>query len=145
MKITIPAVIRQLGLLIRETISIRMLVFNRVTIVLLTLLLLFGVGQGYIATNDDGRISGTVIGPDGEPVRDANVTIRPIGSETVGSEKTTNTDDDGRFDFTDQTSVLQFEISASKGGLGQSGVQRIHLYFRGQNTAVTLAIMEGSV
>jgi hypothetical protein len=145
MKIPIPAVVRQLGLLIRETVSIRMLVVNRITIVLLALLLLSGVSQAYITTNDDGRISGTVVGPDGEPVRDANVTMRPIGSETVGSENTTYTDDDGRFAFTDQARVLQFEISASKGGLGQSEVQRIHLYFRGQNTDVTLEIKEGSV
>lgn len=113
-------------------------------VVLLAVLLLTSIGQVYITANDDGRISGTVIGPDNEPVAAANVTMRPIGSETVGSETTISTDTDGQFVFTEQMRLLEFEISASRGDLGSSSNRRVHLYFRGQNTDVTIKIQTGS-
>lgn len=140
MKLPLPLAVRQLALLARETLTPRQLLFNRFTL-LLAVLLLLGVGmQGYIAANDDGRISGTVIGPDEEPVANANVTMRPIGSETVGSSQTTHTNDAGQFVFRNQTQVLEFSISARKSGIGRFQERRIHLYFRGQNTDVTLEL-----
>jgi len=142
MKLPLPLAVRQLVLLAREAFTIRELLWNRFTILLVVLLLL-GVGmQGYMTANDDGRISGTVIGPDEEPVANANVTMRPIGSETVGSSQTVQTDENGAFVFRNQTRVLQFSISASKPGIGSSPEQRIHLYFRGQNTDVTLELTD---
>ena len=142
MKIPLPTSLRQLALLIRETVTLRQVFLNRITLVLMATLLIAGGAQAYTNANDDGQISGTVVGPDGEPVPNANVTIRPIGSETVGSSQTTNTDDEGKFVFTNQTRVLEFEITATKGG--QTEVRRIHLYFRGQNTDVTLKLGEKS-
>lgn len=142
MKIPLPTSLRQLALLIRETVTLRQVLLNRITIVLMATLLIAGGVQAYTFANDDGRISGTVVGPDGEPVPNANVTIRPIGSETVGSSQATNTDEEGKFVFTEQTRVLEFEITASKGS--RTEVRRIHLYFRGQNTDVTLELGEKS-
>ena len=138
MKLPLPMAVRQLALLARETFTLRGLLWNRFTLLLIVLLLLGGGMQGYITANDDGRISGTVIGPDEEPVANANVTMRPIGSETVGSSQTTLTDENGEFLFADQNRVLQFSVSANKPGVGSSPKRRIHLYFRGQNTDVTL-------
>jgi hypothetical protein len=140
MKLPLPLAVRQLVLLARDALTIRELLINRFTILLVVFLLL-GIGtQGYINTNDDGRISGMVYGPEEEPVANANVTIRPIGSETVGSAQTIQTDENGTFVFRNQTRVLQFSISASKPGTGSSPEQRNQLYFRGQNTEVTLEL-----
>lgn len=144
MKLPLSTSVRQLSLLVRETITLRKLLLNRITFVLMAVLLLAGGSQAYIATNDDGRISGTVVGPDGEPVPNASVTMRPIGSETVGSADTTYTNEDGEFVFRNKTRVLQFSISASNTRVGESEERRIHLYFRGQNTDVTLEIREES-
>lgn len=136
----LPLAVRQLALLAREVLTLRQLLFNRFTLLLVVFLLIGGGMQGYVTANNDGQISGTVVGPDGDPVANANVTMRPIGSETVGSSQTTYTDDDGQFVFRDQTRVLEFSIFASKSGLGGSPEKRTHLYFRGQNIDVTLVI-----
>ena len=140
MKLPVPRGIRQLVLLVRETVTLRQVLLNRVVILFMMILLVGGGLQGYIALNNDGRISGTVVGPNGEPVSDANVTMRPIGAESVGSSQTTLTNSDGQFVFSNQTTVLQFEIYANKAGLGRSPAKRTHLYFRGQNTHTTLEI-----
>lgn len=142
MKVPIPTPIRQLGILFGDAITLRQLVFNRFTIVLAALLLLSVGVHAHVSANNDGRISGVVVGPDGEPVADANVTMRKISAESVESEKSTLTDENGRFVFQNQTSVLEFDIYAQKGGVGQSRVQRIHLYFRGENTEVELRLQE---
>lgn len=142
MKIPIPAAIRQLALLVREVVSIRQLLLNRFTLVLLCLILIVGGVQGYVNTNNDGRISGTVVDADGDPVPNANVTMQEITAESVGSEQTVQTDENGQFVFRDQTDILEFRIVASKPELGTSSERRVHLYFRGQNTQLTLQITE---
>lgn len=138
--IPIPTPVRQLALLVREVVTLRKLLLNRFTLVLVCALLISGGIVMYVEANNDGRITGTVVGPDGKPVPDAEVTMREITAESVGSEQTVRTDENGQFIFRKQTNVLEFDIYAEKEGVGRSEERRVHLHFRGENTDLTLKL-----
>jgi len=125
--------------LIAETVSVRRLLINRFTILVAVVLVASVAAQGYVAANDDGRITGQVVDESGDPVPNANVTLSPQTVAGVPDPQTTTTDENGEFEFQDG-SLLEFTIKAEHGEIGASETQRHHLYFQGQNKEVTLVL-----
>lgn len=131
--------VRQLLLLI-ESLTLRKLLLNRFTVVIVTFLLLAGAVQGFAAANDQGTVTGRVVDEDGDPVANATVYIERVNIRNQLGKVNTTTDADGYYEFTNQTRLLEFRIHAVKEGVGSSEVTRHHLYFRGQNTEIDIVI-----
>lgn len=127
-----------------ETISLRNLLFNRVSIVLLVSALLLLSFGGYAEANAGGTIEGTVVDENGDLIADATVTL----SEEVrlGQNPTheTTTDENGRFVFEEMYDVLEFRIQAETSDGQMSEELRIHLYFPGQNHELELVVDQSS-
>ncbi len=97
------------------------------------LLLLLGTGWNiYVALHNDGRITGRVVGPQGEPIADALVTINAFERNVVGPPTTTRTDVQGRFVF-ENMHLFHFIIKAEKEGWKPAIPETYHLWFRSQN------------
>ena len=125
---------KQLGKLALETITLRRLPLNRFVILAVLLVAVNGlVIQPYTATRSDGRIEGTVVDADGEPVEGATVSIQKMKLKTQRPYVSTNTSANGQFRFTGKTTYIEFRIYAKREGVGRSAVKNVHLYFRGQN------------
>lgn len=133
------ATIRQLGLLI-ESLTLRQVLFNRFTVVIVVFLLAAGSVQAYADANNQGHIQGQVVDGDGNPVANATVQIERVNIRNQLGRINTTTDTDGTFEFTNQTRLLEFRVWAEKEGVGRSQVERKHLYFRGQNTEFVIVI-----
>ncbi|WP_247004318.1 carboxypeptidase-like regulatory domain-containing protein [Halosolutus gelatinilyticus] len=125
--------------LVAEAISVRQLLYNRFTILLAVLLLVSIPVQGYAAANSDGYVTGQVVDGDGEPIANATVTLSPQTIAGVPDTQSTTTDGAGEFEFRDE-SLLEFTIEAQHPERGESETRRHHLYFKGQNTEVTLVL-----
>ena len=86
----------------------------------------------YVAYNDDGRITGRVVGPDGRPVEGATVVLsertilvaQPKGNATTGP--------DGSFRF-DGHQLHRIYLEARKKEVGRFGPREYRLYFKGEN------------
>jgi len=133
-----------LVLLVLEKISLRKILFNRITLVVLVAVVLTIGMQGYISANNDGNIQGTVIDADGEPVEDAVVVLseeRRLG-QNPSHETTTNAN--GEFAFTGLTEVLEFRLYAEAPDGQESEEYRIHLNFQGQNYEQDIVFNESS-
>lgn len=89
----------------------------------------------YVATHDDGRIAGRVVGPDGRAVAGATVTLREKTLTTLEPRASAETDDAGEFAFTGQR-VHHFVLEATKTGVGKSERTAYRLAFRGQNLSL---------
>jgi hypothetical protein len=135
--------LRQLLLLV-ESLTLRKLLLNRFTIVIVAFLLLAGSVQAYAAANNQGTVTGRVVDTNGDPVADATVFIERVNIRNQLGKVNTTTDADGYYEFTNQTRLLEFRIQAVKEGVGESRVTRHHLYFRGQNTDITIVVRPGS-
>jgi len=126
--------VKQLGKLALETITLRRLLLNRFVILAVLLVAVTGlVIPSYTATRSDGRIEGTVVDADGEPVEGATVSIQKLKLKSQRPYVSTNTSADGQFHFRGKTTYIEFRIYAEKEGVGRSAVKNVHLYFRGQN------------
>jgi len=135
----VPPTVRQLALLISESVGWRALLLNRFTVVLLLLVASFAGLSGYTETNDDGHFYGRVVDDTGEPVADARVVVRRVQLKTSEVQYSTTTDKDGYYEFENKTRILEYRITASKEGVGLVR-EHVHLYFRGQNNRVDLVI-----
>lgn len=123
--------------LARETVSVRRLLFNRFTILIVVVLVAAVAWQGYVVANDGGTISGQVVDADGDPVANATVTLSPQTVASVPNEQTATTGENGEFSFNDETH-LEFTIQATHPELGESDTKRFHRYFKGQQQSVTV-------
>ncbi len=90
----------------------------------------------YVLAHDDGRLSGRVTTPDGQPVADAVVTLSSksvVAVERVGSVRT---DALGHFLFENhgQYAVV---LSARKSGVGSMRRRTVPLWFRNQNREIS--------
>lgn len=130
---------RQL-LMLLESLTLRRLLLNRFTLVIVCVALITGSVGAYAQANDDGQISGRVVDSDGDPVAGATVYIQRVNIRNQLGRVNTTTDENGYFEFTGQTETLEFRIRAVKEGLGTSKTTRNHLYFRGQNTHIEVII-----
>jgi membrane protease subunit (stomatin/prohibitin family) len=103
-------------------------------------LLLTGSVQAYADMNNEGNVSGRVVDENGDPVAGATVHIQRVNIRNQLGRVNTTTDENGYYEFTNQTMLLEFRIQAVKEGVGSSPVTRHHLYFRGQNSQITIVI-----
>jgi hypothetical protein len=105
---------------------------NRVTITLGAITFVVLAWNLYIAAHDDGVLTGSVVGPDGDPVPGATVTLWQQAVTTLVVQDQATTDEEGRFRFEDhgQFAVI---LAAEKAGLGNSPRRRVDRYFRNQN------------
>lgn len=86
----------------------------------------------HVRLNDDGIVSGVVLTEAGEPVAGATVQIREQTLNLVKEPRAVQTDEQGRFEFTD-IEMIDFVVSAKLEGVGASERKRYHLYFMRQN------------
>jgi hypothetical protein len=126
--------------LLGSGLSLRTLLINRFTIVLLVSVLIVGAAQGYVAVNSEGTIQGTVVDSEGNPVEDAEVSLVWQSIEAQHRSQTTTTDLNGQFLFEDQDRFLEFRISAAKEDVGSSEEKRIHLLYEGQPQEVDFVL-----
>jgi len=138
MKDSVSNTARQIKLLF-GSFTLRDLLTNRLVIVIVLVLVVSGSVQALTSMNDDGNISGQVMNADGEPVAGANVVIQGLNirSQTGGANTTTN--ENGYYEFTNQTDVLEFRLSVTKEGYKSTEI-RHHLYFKGQNERIDVTL-----
>jgi len=86
----------------------------------------------HVRLNDDGLVSGVVLTQEGDPVQGATVQLREQTLNLLKEPRTEQTDEQGRFLFTD-IEMIEFVISAKLEGVGASARPRYHLYFMRQN------------
>lgn len=129
---------KELRQLIKQTEPHKKLLFNRLTYTVIIVLLLSAGAQAYIAQNDDGQISGTVVDQNGEPVDGATVEMTVIPLSGVTDTESTTTDAQGEFTFT-REDVLEFRITVIVNGEKIHNEQH-HLLFRGQNTELQIKL-----
>lgn len=139
MRKQIKDTVRQLRQLLRM-ITLRRLLVNRFVMVAVAALLLTVSVQGYVAANNEGKITGQVVDEDGDPVANATVYIQEVNIRNQAGATKTTTDTNGYYEFTNQTELLEFRIWAVKENGGQSPQTRHHLYFRGQSTTIQIVI-----
>ncbi len=110
----------------------RRILGNRYVVVFGLIALLTAGWNLYVARHSQGLVQGQVVGPDGQPVAGATVTLFERTLTTLEPRATTRTGRDGGFRFTGQN-VHHLVLDASKDGLGRSARAAFRLYFRGQN------------
>lgn len=134
----VPSSIRQLALLIKETVDWRFLFLNWITIVVVSVIAASLVGAAYVDETSNGTIEGTVVDENGEPVSGVEVTLRRIEVASVNKVDETTTNENGRFRFEDHKNILELEIVVTT----ESGevTKHKHLYYRGQDTEITVQI-----
>lgn len=106
---------------------------NRYTITFGTILLIILLWNIYVARNNDGIITGIVEDQYGNPVPQATVSLYEVGTAGLLFEpKNTETDENGRFTYTDHN-LIEFTIDVSKEGFLRSEKKRYHTLFKKQN------------
>ena len=95
----------------------------------------------YVVLNDDGRIVGRVVDPQGQPLADAEVTIEAseINNLTF-TPRVATTDAEGRFRLEGVT-LFNFNMTVTKEGWQPVNRQNHHLYFRSQNYTLPAPVL----
>ncbi len=93
-------------------------------------------------------ITGRVVAEDGRPIAGATINIRPVAAPDTGGNRTTGTDDEGRFVVTDLDGGA-FTLNASAPGYivppDPNNPNREPRFFRRGDTGVTLTLAKGGV
>ena len=112
---------------------------NRFTITFGILAVVIVSWNVYVAGNNDGNLTGLVVGPDGRGIANAQVQLSEQTIVSLNKLASTATDDQGQFEFLrhDRHSLV---ITARKEGVGRSGRHRVKLLFRNQNHAMNEAV-----
>jgi len=131
----------QLLKLAQETITWRTLLLNKLTVLLIVVMIIAVPLQVYATSNGDGHIQGKVVDADGNPVENATVIIQIIPLEGVVKSQTTMTDENGEFEFKNQTDLLEYRIVVEKEGVG-STQNRGQLLFPGENRYFRIVLDE---
>jgi len=111
---------------------VRAILLNRYTVVFGAIAVAVTAWNLYVATHSAGRIAGQVIGPDGQAVPGATVTLREKTLTTLEPRGAAYTDQAGKFAFTGQR-VHHFVLEAAKEGVGKSERTAYRLAYRGQS------------
>jgi hypothetical protein len=90
----------------------------------------------YVVTHDSGIVRGRVVGPDGEPVAGAAVTLWARNFTTYVERARAVSGDGGRFTIAGNDSH-DIQLAAEKAGVGRSPRKRVRLYFRAQEVRLT--------
>ena len=107
---------------------------GRILFVAAVILILL-IWMTHVRFNDDGIVSGVVLTEAGEPAAGATVQLREQTLNLVKEPRAVQTDEQGRFEFTD-VEIIDFLVSAKLEGVGASERKRYHLYFMRQNFEV---------
>jgi hypothetical protein len=113
----------------------RGIVGNRYVVVFGLIALVTGGWNLYVARHSQGLVEGRVVGPAGEPVPGATVTLLERTLTTLEARARTQTNEDGHFRFVGQK-AHHLVLEASKDGRGPAARTTIRLYFRSQNRAL---------
>ena len=106
--------------------------WNRYTITFGGIALLAGLWNLYVALNNDGILTGRVVGPDGRAVEGATVVVSERTLLVSAPRLRTITDAQGAFRFSGHR-LYHLYLEASKDGVGRMTAQEFRLYFKGQN------------
>ena len=109
--------------------------WNRYTITLGAIVLLVGLWNLHVALNDDGIITGWVVGPDNHPVEGATVVLSERTLLVSAVRERTTTDPNGAFRFSGHK-LYHIYLEAYREGVGRMPPREYRLYFRGQNLAL---------
>ncbi len=113
----------------------RGVLLNRFVLVPGAIVLAIAVWNVYVATHNNGLLTGRVTDSSGRPVADATVSLWVFNFTTYEEKERVKTDADGVFRFTDNPSH-RIQISAEKPGVGRSPRMPVCLYFRAQDTTL---------
>lgn len=108
---------------------------HRFVAVPLAIAIIVGVWNVYVSEHNDGIVRGEVVGPDGQPVAGATVSMMEQNFTTNSDRGKTTTRADGSFEFTDNRSH-NIQLRAEKAGVGRSDLVVVRLYFRAQNVTL---------
>lgn len=106
--------------------------WNRYTVTLGAILLLVGLWNLDVALNDDGIITGWVVGPDNHPVEGATVVLSERTLLVSAARARTTTDPHGAFRFSGHR-LYHLYLEAFREGVGRMPPREYRLYFKGQN------------
>jgi hypothetical protein len=113
----------------------RGILLNRFVLVPGAIVLAIALWNIYVATHDNGLLTGRVIDATGRPVADATVSLWVFNFTTYEEKERVKTDADGVFRFTNNPSH-RIQISAEKPGVGRSPRIPVFLYFRAQDSTL---------
>jgi len=113
----------------------RATLLNRFVLVPGAIVLAIVLWNIYVATHNNGLLTGRVTDSAGRPVADATVSLWVYNFTTYEEKQRVKTDADGVFRFTDNPSH-RIQVSADKPGVGRSPRIPVFLYFRGQDTTL---------
>ena len=111
----------------------RSILLNRFVLVPGAIVLAVVLWNVYVATHNNGIVTGRVVDAAGHPVADATVGLWIFNFTTYEEKERVKTDADGVFRFTNNPSH-KIQISAEKPGVGRSQRMPVFLYFRSQDT-----------
>ncbi|MWV38848.1 carboxypeptidase-like regulatory domain-containing protein [Natrialba sp. INN-245] len=124
--------------LIRQSEPHKKLLFNKLTYTIVIVLVLSAGAQAYVAQNNDGQISGTVVDQNGDPIEDATIQMDVIPLSGVTDSESTTTNAQGEFEFT-REDILEFRITVLINA-EEKHTKEHHLLFRGQNTELQIEL-----
>jgi Carboxypeptidase regulatory-like domain len=104
---------------------------NRFVVVPASLLIIAVIWNAWVFTHDHGVISGRVVDASGVPVEGAEVKLWVFNFTTFVEQSSTQTKDDGSFEFTRNPSH-NIQLSAEKAGIGRSRIP-VRLYFQSED------------
>lgn len=118
---------------------VRQWLINRFTMTFGSIAVVIIAWNVYVAGNNDGVLSGRVVGPDGSSAAHAEVQLSEQTIVSLNKLASTTTDDQGRFEFLrhDRHSLV---LTARKDGIGSSDRYRVRLLFRNQNHEMDEAV-----
>jgi len=105
---------------------------NRYFITFGSMAFLVGVWNLHVALNDEGILTGRVVGPDHQPVAGATVVLNERTLLVSAARGKTTTDEEGDFRFSGHQ-LYRIYLEASKEGVGRMQPKEFRLYFKGQN------------
>ena len=114
----------------------RRLLCNRFVLVPTVIGLLVLIWNTYVATHDTGIVRGSVVGPAGEPVAGAAVTLWARNFTTYVERARGVSNESGHFTIAGND-LHDIQLAAEKPGIGHSARVRVRLYFRAQEVALS--------
>ncbi|WP_436936012.1 DUF6795 domain-containing protein [Halovenus marina] len=148
-KIGVPDLVK----LLFEVVTWRKLLFNRITVVFVVILVVLSGGVWYVSANSTGVVEGEVVTEDGQPVANADITLRTLSFGAVSQTISTTTDSEGRFRFDEEVvtnansnvdldSVMEFRLIVEQDG-EEIARKHMHQLFQGQHRNVEIVVSSG--
>jgi len=136
--------LRQIWLLLSESLSLRRRLVNRFTILLVIIALTMAGAGAYMDATDGNQLTGTVVTEGGTPVENATVSVRVVGIENQVASHEVVTDEAGQFVVEKYSGPgnsgidLRIRVQTDDGYASQMFYQ--YAYFPGQSIDVRLQL-----